>query len=129
MRELFDLPEYQDLLMVGEGHTAFHNGKIIVSAGVFPLTDYMARAWAIMSATGGRAIVPASRAIYDFLKKSDYVRIDTPVRRDFVNGHRWCQLLGFTNETPENGMKYYGFEGETYDLYAFFPKEQDHGRT
>ena len=126
--DLFAQDEYQDLLMMGEGYTGIYNGKIIVCAGVFPLTDYMGRAWALVADDCGRALLPTSRAISDFLKKTDYVRIDTPVRRDFANGHRWCQLLGFENETPEKGMKYYGFDGCTYDLYALFPKELQHGR-
>lgn len=126
--ELFAHEEYQELLLMGEGYTAFHNGNIVVCAGVFPMTDYMGRAWAFVSGTQGRALLPASRAISDFLKKTDYVRIDTPVRRDFINGHRWCKLLGFINETPERGMKYYGFDRMTYDLYAYFPREQDNGR-
>lgn len=125
--ELFERPEYTALLLEGEAYTIIHEGQIILCAGVFPITDYMGRAWALVSQDAGRALLPASRAIYDFFKKSSYVRIDTPVRRTFINGHRWCKLLRFVNETPECGMKYYGFDGETYDLYAFFPQEHNHG--
>lgn len=121
--ELFDCPDYIELLLMGEAYTAFYNGEIIVIAGVFPLTDYMGRAWALVSENAGRALIPASRKISDFLKETLYARVDTPVRRGFINGHRWAKLLGFTNETPEHGMKRYGFDGETYDLYAFYPEE------
>jgi len=124
--ELFDQTEYQELLLCGEAYTVLHKGRIVVIAGVFPLTDYMGRAWAVVSADAGRDLLPASRIIADFLKNSSYVRIDTPVRRAFVNGARWCELLKFINETPTTGMKHYGYDGETYDLWAYFP-EVKHG--
>ena len=38
--------------------------------------------------------------------------------RDFKDRHRWANMLGFTNETPDRGMISYGIDGETYDLYA-----------
>jgi hypothetical protein len=126
---LLESPEYHDLLMTGEAYTVIENGEILCCAGVFPITDYMGRAWAIMSKHSGVTMLLLTRSIIRFLKKSDYVRIDTPVRRGFRNGHRWCKAIGFINETPENGMKYYGFDGDTYDLYAIYPKEiRDHGR-
>lgn len=115
--------EYQALLMMGMAQTAISNGQIIACAGVFPLTDWMGRAWAIVGQDIGRDLLATSREIKNFLSNTDYARIDTPVRRDFINGHRWCRLLGFTNETPKTGMRCYGFEGETYDLYAFYPQE------
>ena len=127
VKELFERPEYQELLLTDEGYTILHNGTVIVCAGVFPMTDTIGRAWAFVSKDAGRALLPTSRAISDFFKKTHYARIDTPVRRGFINGHRWCKLLGFVNETPEQGMKYYGFDGDTYDLYAFYPKEYGHG--
>ncbi|MGB0818372.1 MAG: hypothetical protein ACPGQQ_05625 [Candidatus Puniceispirillaceae bacterium] len=119
---------YQQLLMAGDARTALYKGRIVVCAGVFPMTDWIGRVWALVSKDIGRELLPASRAITDFLKKSSYARLETPVRRDFSNGHRWCKLLGFVNETPEQGMKNYGHDGQTYDLYAFFPKEPDHGQ-
>lgn len=120
--QLFKDPAYVELLLTGEAYTVLHDGEIILIAGVLPLTDYMARAWALVSQNAGRALIPASRKISDFLKNVHYARVETPVRRGFINGHRWAKLLGFTNETPERGMKCYGFEGETYDLYAIYPK-------
>jgi len=123
MKELFDVAEYQELLLTGEAHTAFGETDIALIAGVYPLTNYIARAWALIGDTPGRDLLYATRAIGDFLKQTHYDRIETPVMRDFTKGHRWCKALGFINETPEIGMKYYGFNGETYDLYAFYPKE------
>lgn len=117
--------EYQQLLACGEARTVLSGGRIVMCAGVFPLTNYMGRAWALLATDQKAEFVRMSRAIRDFLNKSGYARIDTPVRRDYSDGHRWCRLLGFINETPEQGMKYYGHDGLTYDLYALYPKEQE----
>ncbi|MGB0817844.1 MAG: hypothetical protein ACPGQQ_02970 [Candidatus Puniceispirillaceae bacterium] len=126
--EWFDKEDYHELLLAGEAYTALHDGEVILCAGVFPTTKWIGTAWALVSACAGPELLRASRAITDFLKKTSYARIETPVRRGFVNGHRWCRLMGFTNETPD-GMKYYGLEGETYDLYAYYPKElKRHGK-
>ena len=120
---LFAHDEYTNMLMMGEGYTLIHKGEIILCAGIFPAADHMGKVWAFLSEDIGTGLIPATRLIHDFLIKSVYVRIETPVRRDFINGHRWCNLLGFVNETPDTGMKKYGFDGETYDLYAYFPEE------
>jgi hypothetical protein len=44
-------------------------------------------------------------------------RLEIAVRRDFAAGRRWALLLGFERETPA-GMRGYGADGATYDLYA-----------
>jgi hypothetical protein len=40
------------------------------------------------------------------------------VRKDFVQGHRWAQMLGFEMETPE--MKAYDPQGATHVGYVRF---------
>lgn len=128
IKEFLQEDWYRDLLLTGGGRTVIHDGTIVGCGGVFPMTDYMGRAWAILSRYAGPAMLPTARIIRDFLHGSDYGRIDTPVRRDFVNGHRLCRVIGFENETKATGMRKYGFNGETYDLYALFPKEHTHGK-
>lgn len=125
----FNEPEYLDLLTMGPCYTGIYKGEIVICAGIFPMTDYIGRAWAVVSERAGPAMIPLSRKILPFLKRTLYARVDTPVCRSFKNGHRWCKLLGFTNETPDVGMRWYGFDGETYDLYAMYPRELNHGIT
>lgn len=122
MAGFMDTPDYLDLLKMGDAYTVVNGHNIDACIGVFPMTATIGRGWAIMGKNSGRSLLAATREIKSFLSKTDYDRIETPVHEAFVNGHRWCQLLGFTNETPY-GMKYYGFEGETYDLYAAYPRE------
>ena len=120
--ETLGTPEYQELLLRGESFTLINNGDVIMCCGVFPLTASAGRAWALVDKDAGRGLIVASRKISAFFKKSKYARIDTTVERGFVNGQRWCKLIGFINETP-NGMKHYGDAGETYDLYGLYTAE------
>jgi hypothetical protein len=64
-------------------------------------------------------MIGATRAVKAFMDQNNHIpRMETAVRRDFAEGHRWAQMLGFVNETLEIGMKNYGIDGATYDLYA-----------
>lgn len=123
MYDLLKDDSYIDLLASTKAKTVIVEGRVLVCAGVMPITDYMGKAWLLMSKHAGRDLLKLTREVGDFLNKTNYARIETPVMRSYKNGHRWCKILGFVNETPEIGMRNYGFEGETYDLYAMYPKE------
>lgn len=124
--ELLGNPEYINLLHTGPAYTGIIGNRIAVCAGVFPLTDQIGRAWALLGQDMGRDMLPITRKVAAFISSTKYDRVETPVRRGFIQGHRWCKMLGFVNETPEIGMRRYGFNGETYDLYSFLP-EESHG--
>lgn len=129
MNDLLKDETYVNQMLETDAYAIIVDGVVICIAGVMPKTQYIGLAWAVLSKDIGRNMVMCTRAISDFLLKSNYDRIETPVRRDFVNGHRWVKLMGFVNETPETGMKYYGYHGETYDLYALYTKELNNGQT
>lgn len=126
--ELLKDEAYIEQMLATDSYAIVKNGKVICLAGVMPKTEYIGLAWAILSKSVGTDMLTCTRAISDFLLKSKYARIETPVRRDFSNGHRWVRMMGFCNETPEHGMKYYGYNGETYDMYALYPKEANNGK-
>lgn len=121
-KSLLDEKDYQDLLIYGNGRSLLHNGEVMFCGGVFPMTQTIGRSWAMLSKHSGKCLRFLTRETIKFHMAQPFDRIETPVRRDFLNGHRWVKMLGFKNETPD-GMKYYGLKGETYDLYGFYPKE------
>lgn len=122
-----DSKEYVDLLMCGSSWTFIGDGKVVYCGGFYPLTDTIARGWALVGLNAGRYLYTITKLSRDFFNKSEYARIETVVKQDFEQGHRWMRLLGFQNETPD-GMRNYGPDGSTYYLYATFP-EVRHGRT
>lgn len=108
--------DYADMLQSGPSYTAVVDGEVIAIAGVVQLTAVRWQAWALMSAETSKHMLQITREIKAFLDTFEG-RLETPVLHEFEQGHRWMKILGFTNETPE-GMKNYGDNGETFDLYA-----------
>lgn len=94
----------------------------IASAGVIDASHGRGIAWALLSQDAGKHMVRLTREIKKFLDNCAFSRIETTVQGDFVEGHRWAQMLGFKNETPD-GMKNY-CDGNTHYLYARYKWEQ-----
>lgn len=111
--------EFKDrLVFAGPAHTGIIDGRPYVIAGVIKTSAHTGSAWALLTEDSKEYMLSCTKAISAFLDSTDIKRIQTAVRRDFKQGHRWAKMLGFTNETPEMGMKGYGIHGETYDLYS-----------
>ena len=102
----------------GEAWTCVANGEAVAIAGTFQPHDHLGMVWAILDKKCKDHMVGATRAISNWLDNYNVPRMETAIRRDFKEGQRWVNMMGFTNETPEVGMKNYGLDGETYDLYA-----------
>ena len=109
--------EYADLLSMGHAYTGIIDKRVVAMAGVSQLAPTRWQAWALMSSDTKDCMLKITRQIKTFLDEFKGFRVETPVHHDFKQGHRWIKMLGFKNETP-GGMKGYGLNGETYDLYA-----------
>lgn len=103
---------------LGNAYSCIVNGRVQVIAGVAPISSQISIAWALVGEDCRVHMVAATRAMRWIIDSSPAPRIETTVRRDFKAGHRWLNMLGFNNETPEMGMKNYDEEGQTHDLYA-----------
>ena len=118
MQEHISDDEYAVLLVGENSFTGISDdGEVLGSAGIIQLGVNRWVAWALLSETTGKHMLSITRAIKDFLNNNPKPRVETHVRHDFPQGHKLMKVLGFENETP-NGMKNYGEEGMTYDLYA-----------
>lgn len=112
-----DSEEYANLLMSGDACTATVDGRVIACAGLISVGTSRLVAWALMTDETAKYMLPITREVNKAIDGRKEKRIETPVKHDFEQGHRWMRLLGFENETP-NGMRCWGDDGETYDLYA-----------
>lgn len=116
---LFDREDYvEQLALAGQTWTGIQDGKVMVIAGIVMIYEHIATAWAIFGKGSNRNMLRALRAMRLQLDECKAKRIETHILRDFKEGHRFANMLGFTNETPETGMINFGLDGETYDLYA-----------
>lgn len=103
----------------GQVYTGCVDGKPMIFAGMVQVHPHIGMLWAILSEDCRHHMIGATRAVKEFLEKHNHIpRLETAVKRDFKEGHRWAKMLGFVNETPEIGMRNYSEEGHTYDLYA-----------
>jgi len=120
MSGLMEDESYQELMVSNGAMSIVSGGRVLLIGGVLAKTTTTGEAWSVLSCEIGREFVTVSRIVHDFLMQSGYIRMETAVRRDYVKGHRWAKLLGFVNETPSSGMRYYGLNLQTYDMYALY---------
>ena len=101
-----------------EAYTGLVNGNPVAIAGVFQANPHVGQVWAFLGDKSHNHMLGVTRHIMEWLSKSTIPRLETAVHREFLEAHRWANMLGFTKETNENGMINYGANGEIYDLYA-----------
>lgn len=111
--------QYKEILVLGgPAFTGLIDGKPIVISGVLQADVHLGTAWLLLTKDARNHMLSVTRGVSNFLENTPIKRIQTAIRRDFKEGHRWAKILGFTNETPEMGMRGYGPDGQTHDLYA-----------
>lgn len=108
--------DYAAALLSGIAYSGVVDGYVVAIAGMVQAGKGRWIAWALMTEESGKYMLPITRIIKSMMESVDYKRIETPVKRDFLLGHKWMSLLGFKNETPD-GMKNYE-DGMDFDLYA-----------
>jgi hypothetical protein len=92
------------------------DGRIIMCAGAVMIWRNRAFLWALLSDLSGAHMLELTRMGFQLLPTIRASRLEAIVRQDFDAGHRWLQLLGFQNETPD-GMRHF-CGGDTFSLYA-----------
>lgn len=99
-------------------YTAFDvkTGEIVFCAGIHDPWPGRAEAWALLADNLKHKMLAVHRSVLEFLDKINIKRIEAVVDRDFTQGHRWVELLGFTLEADR--MRAYGYEGQDCSLYA-----------
>lgn len=108
---------------VGEAaaqHLAFSawvHERCLGCAGVIPVWQGRAQAWAFLSGDIGLHMTACTRFVRHMLDMHPADRIEATVLDGFSAGHRWMGLLGFECETPK-GMRKYDPAGRRMMLYA-----------
>ena len=97
-------------------YTAFDGPSAVAAAGIVPMWQGRAMAWAFISAVGPHKLLTVHRAVKHFLDGCFIQRIEMTVDSDFAAGHRWARLLGFELEAER--MQSYAPDGHDCALYA-----------
>lgn len=103
------------LTLYGPAHSAIVDGTVVACAGLTHFTPGRAQGWALIGSGAQKHLLGITKAVKAFFDGVNVRRIETPVRTDFVEGHRWVRILGFTREGT---MRNFGEDGQDYDLYA-----------
>ena len=97
-------------------YTAFEGASAVAAAGIVPMWQGRAMAWAFISAVGPHKFLRVHRAVKHFLDGCFIQRIEMTVDSDFTQGHRWARMLGFNLEAER--MQAYAPDGHDCALYA-----------
>ena len=91
------------------------NGTKVAIMGVMPVPQGGGHVWLFFSKEVGldELLIATScaKGFFKALKEFGYEWIQTPVRNDFRQGHKWATMLGFTKteqqeDILEDGIKY-----------------------
>lgn len=105
----------QSLFHAGPAYSAVQGDAVFACGGLIPQWQGRAIAWALISAEAGPHFITITKAVRRALDLHPFRRVETAVRHDFPQGHRWAAMLGFK---PEGLMRSYTPDGHDCDLYA-----------
>lgn len=116
MQPTLSQPDYgPSLAQAGPAYSLVDGDEVFATAGLIKQWDNRAIAWALISAEAGPHFFLIHKAVRRALLFHSFRRVETAVKTDFQQGHRWAELLGFSNEGTMSG---YAPDGSDYDLYA-----------
>lgn len=107
----------ESLDAAGPAWAAIADGEVIACAGLVPVWEGRAYAWALLARGAGRHMLRLTRQIRSRLDAAGYRRVEMAVDSGFGAGCRWATLLGFRLETPFP-MQGYLPNGKAAYLYA-----------
>ena len=87
----------------------------VAAAGITPMWDSRAFAWALITVDAGKHMRTLTRAVLRFLNGCPVRRIEAYVAPDFPAAIRWMQILGFS---IEGRMRAFTPEGHDCFMYA-----------
>lgn len=105
----------ENLAKSGPAFSLVDGDSVLACSGLIPQWDNRALAWALISAEAGSHFLAVHRGVKRAIELYPYRRIETAVKSDFSEGHRWMGILGFAKEGTMRG---YAPDGCDYDLYA-----------
>lgn len=109
------LPYLAQLTLAGPALSAEHDGQILACAGIASPGFGIGTLWACVSQDAGPHFVRLHKCMRRMLDIPRLRRIEASAEKDFFEGCRWLELLGFKSEGP---LAHYGPNGEDHIRYA-----------
>lgn len=114
--QVAEVSDYSAAAEYGQAWTLMLDGPI-ACAGLVPMWNGRAYAWALLSDRAGKHMLTLTREIRSRLSSAGFARVEMAVDAGFYAGRRWAEMLGFECETPQP-MKAYLPNGRPAYLYA-----------
>lgn len=108
-------PEYAKMLENSYAYSLIDGDEVLCCAGIMPIWNGRAMAWALMSKNAGRKFIEIHKNVSAALRLCPERRVEMAVDSEFPEGKRWARMLGMTYEGK---MKAYSPDGRDCDLYA-----------
>lgn len=92
----------QALALLGQAFTIreYPCGPVLFCGGAGISHSRHATLWSVFDKDAGKWLRAIDRCTRRFLARLEQLRVDTIVRADHVEGHRWVMMLGFELEVP-----------------------------
>lgn len=101
-----------------------YEGSVLFAGGMIPIWGGVAEGWLVVDKDFKKSFNKAPKlmikSIREYFRSLPYTRIQTVVRSDFPEGHRFIKILGFKHEGI---MRKYGMDGYDYHRYSIINEE------
>lgn len=103
VRPYLSRPEYGKALVMPTSFTALDGDRVLCCAGIIPIWEGRAEAWALMAADLRREFIYIHHAAKRFLNSCGFRRVEAAVDSQFCAAVEWIEMLGFKYEGPLRG--------------------------
>jgi hypothetical protein len=109
-------PQYAESLKLGgPAYSGLVGDEVLACMGLVQQWENRAIAWGLISKEAGPHFITITKAVFRTMELHRFRRIETSVRTNFEEGHRWARMLGFKREGT---MTAFTPDGTDCDLYA-----------
>jgi len=110
-------PQYRRALdSIGIAVTVVDGDEIIACGGFLHYFPHRAEMWSILGEHANKHMVTLTRIGRRMLDGCSYRRVEATVASNFMEGHRWLNMLGF--EIEREKIPFFGPNQETTDIYV-----------
>lgn len=116
LKEFLTLDLAESLVNPGLSWSVWRGDEVLACSGFSEIWPERACLWAYVSRNIGRDFVAFHRLSRRIVDTQPFKRVEITVDCDFMEGHRWAAMLGFTLEAGR--MRAYTPSGKDFSLYS-----------
>lgn len=108
-------PSYaENLARVGQAYSVVEGELVVFCGGIAPIWSGRSMLWALVSDQACKHMLFITRGVKRFIELHQGGRIETIVRSDFKQAHRWAKMLGLNWHHHEERYLPGGLDADIY---------------